>query len=185
MKRAIFLAAVLTFSLAMFGQEGAPLQIFGGYQHMSNYSIGQSGWIASANYDLNNWLGIEGDVSGAYGTQDLGTIASILPNVPDKIHSRLHMFNFGPRATYRPESSDKWNAFGHLLFGWAHTNVSSAGADEGDSAFAWGIGAGAKYFFTDHVGGQVQFDEMRTSFFSHGDWHPRVGLGLVYRFGTK
>ena len=185
MKRALILAAVLTFSLAVFAQEGTPLQVFGGYQHMSNYSVGQSGWIASANYDFNNWLGAEGDLSGAYGTQNLGAIGNILPNVPSSIHSRLHMFVFGPRATYRPESRDKWNAFGHLLFGWAHTNVSSAGVGDADSAFAWGIGGGARYFFTDHVGGQAQLDEMRTKFFNKGDWHPRIALGIVYRFGTK
>jgi hypothetical protein len=185
MKRAIFLAAVLTCSLAMFGQEGMPLQIFGGYQHMSNYSVGQSGWIATANYDFSHWLGLEGDLSGAYGTQNLGTVAVILPNVPNGIHSRLHMFTAGPRVTYRPASSDKWNAFGHLLFGYAHTNVSASGTGQSASSFAWGLGGGAKYFFTQHIGGQAQFDEMRTNFFSHGDWHPRIALGVVYRFGTK
>ena len=185
MKRALLLTAVLLGSLTLLAQtEGPPIDIYGAYSHVSNFDVGQSGWLASANYDVNHWLGIEGDLSGAYGHKNLGTVAVLLPGIPSKINSRMHSFNAGPRITYRPTDA-KWNGFGHLLFGVSHTNVSATGVSDADTSFSWLLGAGGTYYFADHLGARAQLDLLRTNFFSKGDWHPRIGLGVVYRFGSK
>ncbi len=96
----------------------------------------------------------------------------------------MHSFDVGPRITYRL-SSGRIGAFGHLLFGFSHTNVNATGASDSDSSFSWVLGGGANYFFTQHFGGRAQLDLLRTNFFNQGASHPRIALGLLYRFGTK
>ena len=189
MRRSLLMViAVLSFGSAFVvaqSDEVPPLDIFGAYSHSSNFSVGQSGWLGSANYNVVPNLGIEADVSGGYGTRDLGAIASILPGVPEKVHSRMHSFNVGPRFTFRPSSTNNADAFGHLLFGFSHTNVSASTANDSDTSYSWVLGGGGDYFFTDHLGGRAQIDLLRTNFFNHGDNHARVSLGVVYRFGTS
>jgi len=188
MRRSFFVIAVLTFGSALLlaqSSEVPPIDIYGAYSHSSNFGVGQSGWLASANYDLEPNLGVEADLSGGYGSESLGTIAIILPGVPNSINSRMHSFNVGPRFTYRPSSTNNADAFGHLLFGFSHTNVSATGASQSDTSYSWILGGGGDYFFTEPLGGRVQIDLLRTNFFDHGDNHARVGLGVVYRFGTS
>jgi hypothetical protein len=189
MRRSLLVTiAVLTFSSAwLFAQssEVPPIDIFGAYSHSSNFGVGQSGWLASANYNIVPNLGVEADLSGGYGSKDLGTIAVILPGVPNTLHSRMHSFNLGPRFTFRPSSNNNADAFGHLLFGFSHTNVSATGTADSDTSYSWILGGGGDYFFTDHFGGRAQIDLLRTNFFNHGDNHARVALGVVYRFGTS
>jgi len=176
--------AVLIPAASAQTSEPPPIDVFGSYMHTSNFDVGQSGWLASANYDFARWLGAEGDVSGSYGHRDLGTIAVILPGVPNRINSRMHSFLLGPRATFR-NPNGKVSGFGHLLFGVSHTNVSATGSSEGDTSFSWVLGAGGDYYFTPHIGGRLQLDWLRTNFFDRGDNHARVALGVVYRFGTR
>src|ERR1044071_736349 len=90
MRRPLVAIAVLTFSSAfLFAQssEVPPIDVFGAYSHSSNFGVGQSGWLASANYNIVPNLGVEADVSGGYGSKDLGPIAVILPGVPNTLHS--------------------------------------------------------------------------------------------------
>jgi len=176
-------ASLCLLALPLCAQTEAPhrVDLFGGYSHTGNYNIGQSGWIASANYNISGPLGVEADVSGNYGTQDLGGAAVILPNVPNSLHSRMHSFNVGPSGTYRAPSG-KYNAFGHLLFGTSHTNVSAAGVGDGSTSFSWILGVGGDYNFTRQWAARAQLDFLRTNFFSRGGNHGRVAFGLVYRF---
>lgn len=174
-------------SLPLLAQsnEVPPIDLYGAYSHSSNFDVGQSGWLGAAAYNFAPHLALEGDLSGGYGSKSLGTLAVILPNVPNTVHSRMHSFDVGPRFTYRPQSTTNLDAFAHLLFGVSHTNVSATGANQSDNSFSWVLGGGGDYFFTQHFGGRAQIDMLRTNFFNHGDSHARIALGVVYRFGTK
>lgn len=187
MRRALFLVVVMGLGLPAFGQtqqiESPRIDIFGGYSHVGNYGLGLSGWTASADWHLINWLGIEGDVSGNYGRKGLGTIATLLPNVPNSVGTSLHSFNFGPSGTFHPADNDKYDAFGHLLFGVSHTNVDAAGDAVGDTAFSWILGGGADYNVANMFALRAQLDLLHTKFFNHGQNHGRISLGIVYRFG--
>ncbi len=174
---------LLALCICATAQEKTPrFDIFGGYSHASNFDIGMNGWLASANLDINRWLGIEGDVSGHYGSESLGPAAIILPGVPNQINSRMHNFDFGPSVTYR---SAKFNVFGHFLAGVSHTNVNAAGSGQGDTSFSWVLGAGGDYNITPSWAARLQLDLLRTNFFDVGANHGRVSLGVVYRFGEK
>ena len=183
--RILGVCAVLLLSGALaFAQTDNPrLDLFGGYSHVGNYNIGLSGWTASATWHLSNMFGIEGDLSGGYGSSNLGGAGAILPNVPNSIGSRIHNFNFGPIGIYHPAETDKYDAFGHLLFGFSHTNVNAAGIGEGDTAFSWVLGGGADYNFTPTWAARAQLDLLHTKFFNDGQNHGRISLGIVYRLG--
>lgn len=170
---------VLLCSVPLLGRDETPkVDIFGGYSHASNFDIGLNGWIASANWSIARWIGVEGDISGDYGSKRFGPFFLGAP----KLNSHMYSFNFGPSITYR---RSKYNAFGHLLFGASHTNVNSAGFDQGDTSFSWVLGGGADYNITQSWAGRFQLDLLRTNFFDRGASHARVGLGIVYRYGTR
>jgi hypothetical protein len=158
------------------------IDIFGGYSHVGNYGIGLNGWIGSATWNLSNHFGVEGDVSGDYGSKSLGDLSQILPNIPNSVGSHMHSFNVGPNVTYRAPSG-KYNGFGHLLFGTSHTNVNAQNVGEGSTSFSWLIGVGGDYNFRRDWAARAQLDYLRTDFFSKGAGHGRYALGLVYRFG--
>lgn len=181
------IAISLVFALPSLAQTPQPIEnprldIFGGYSHVGNYNIGLSGWTAAATWHLTNMIGIEGDLSGGYGSQNLGQAAQILPNVPQSINSRIHNFDFGPIGTWHPSDTDKYDAFGHLLFGVSHTNVNAAGVGEGDTSFSWVLGAGADYNLTTEWAARAQLDWLHTHFFDSGQNHGRFSLGVVYKF---
>jgi opacity protein-like surface antigen len=155
--------------------------VFGGYSHVGNYGIGESGWIASLHYNFSDWVGAEADVSGNYGAQNFGAASIILPGVPGSVHDRMHSFDFGPRVTYRSDSED-YNIFGHALFGFSHTNLSSSGVSESSTSFSWVLGGGADYNLSDTWAARAQIDFLRTNFFDSASNHGRVAIGLVYRF---
>ncbi len=180
-----FAMALLLLAIPALAQTENPrFDIYGGYSHVGNYGIGLSGWIASANFSLFHGLGIEGDINGEYGSEGLGQAAQLLPNVPNSIGSRMHNFNFGPNYTYRG-SSGKLDGFGHLLFGFSHTNVNAADIGKGDTAFSWVLGGGADYNFTTHWGARGQIDLLHTDFFNSGQNHGRISFGLVYHLGSS
>lgn len=182
----LLLCSLLALAMPLFAQsETPPLEIFGGYSHVGNYGVGLNGWLATATYNLDRWIGVEGDANGEYGSKSFGAAGVLLPTVPNAIHSRMHNFNFGPRITYRPASTDKYDAFGHALFGFSHTNVSASGVGQGDTSFSWLVGGGADYNFTPAWAARFQLDLLRTNFFSTGANHGRVGLGIVYRFNPS
>ncbi|MFB3915537.1 MAG: outer membrane beta-barrel protein [Terriglobales bacterium] len=167
---------LLLCCMPLFAQSETPkTDIFGGYSHVGNFGVGLNGWIASANWNIVRWAGVEADLSGDYGSKSFGP-----PFLRTSIGSRMHSFNFGPSVTYRQE---KYNAFGHLLFGVSHTNINAAGFEDGDTSFSWILGGGADYNLTEKWAARFQLDLLRTNFFDHGDNHGRVSLGIVYRFG--
>ncbi len=180
----VALIATLSASAQTGSDEQPPFDVFAGYSHTSNFDTGLNGWIVSGNYNLNNsWLGIEGDISGHYGSQNLSALPIIIPGAPVSVTNSEYNYDFGPRITWRAPDQPV-NVFGHLLFGGSHTKISAAGIDQTDGAFSWILGGGGDYNFNANWAGRAQLDLLHTNFFSDGKFHPRISLGLVYRLGT-
>ena len=176
----VFCLVLLAGTLALAQSAKPEFDLFGGYSHIGNQGIGLNGWIASANWNWSRWLGLKAAFSGHYGSESLGNIGVILPNVPTQVNSRMHSFDFGPTFTLR---RTKYNAFTHLLFGVSHTNLSAQGTGKGDTSFSWVWGAGADYNITQKWAARFQADLVHTTFYNTGDNHGRVSIGAVYRFG--
>jgi Outer membrane protein beta-barrel domain len=186
---AIIITALTFFSLvpALQAQqdEQPPVDAFFGYSHSSNFDTGLNGWMFSGNVNfLRDVIGLEGDISGHYGSHGLGGLPLVVPLLPGHVNTNMYSFDFGPRYTWR--SPDRpFNIFGHFLFGVSHANISATGVNENsDTAFSWVMGAGGDYNFRPDWAGRVQIDYLHTVFFSQGQGHPRFSLGVVYRFGS-
>src|SRR5690242_7394401 len=101
-----FVMLVLASTSSVFAQTGAdeqpPIDVFAGFSHSSNFSTGLNGWIVVGNYPVNNsWLGVEGEISGHYGSQNLSALPILIPGAPSSVDNSLHNFDFGPRVTWR------------------------------------------------------------------------------------
>lgn len=180
----LFSCLVLSASAQTGSDDQPPFDAFVGYSHTSNFGTGLNGWILAGNYEFpESWLGLEGEISGHYGTQNLSALPIVLPGSPVSVDNSLHNFNFGPRVTWRsPEQP--FNVFGHFLFGFSHAKVSAAGQSQADTAFSWVVGGGADYNFNMNWAARAQLDLLHTHFFNDGESHPRFALGLVYRLGS-
>lgn len=163
--------------------EQPPIDVFAGYSHSSNFHTGLNGWILSGNYNLGtSWIGVEGEFSGHYGTQNLTALPILIPGTPTKITSNLYNYDFGPRVTWRSPSQPV-NAFGHFLFGGSRAGLSASGVSDNDTSFSWVLGGGGDYNFSPRWAGRAQLDLLHTNFFSNGESHPRFSIGLVFRLG--
>lgn len=181
-------AAILAFTFAipaLAQQDQPPIDLFLGYTHSSNFDTGLNGWIFSGNVNFSDYLGIEGDISGHYGSHGLGGLPVLIPGVPRSVDTNMYNYNFGPRFTWR-SPDQPFNVFGHVLFGGGHASISASGIpSQSDSSYTWVLGGGADYNFNTNWAGRAQLDYLHTNFFSNGEGHERFSVGLVYRFGSR
>ena len=146
-------------SLPASAQDHPKGELFGGYQftHLSP-DLNASGWNASIAGNLNSWLGVAADFSGAY-----------------KNGGKFHTAMVGPVFSLR--KSERVTPFAHVLFGGAF-------ATGGNNAFATAIGGGMDVKVSEHVAVRlVQADWML--FRAEGitdKKNARVSAGIVFRF---
>ncbi len=170
MKKILLLA--LLCSLPALAQDERPqIQVFGGFSHMGHH-IGLNGWIAGAEYDPWEHLGLEGQLSGHYGSDNILGV---------NISEHLYDFNFGPRF-FTNTSRDKLGVFGHALFGGSHISSSGFGVSESDQAFSFVLGGGAEYTLSDRWAARGQIDFVRVYFSGANENDGRYSIGLVYRW---
>jgi len=165
-KLVVSLTLAVLFSLPVLAQDKA--EVFGGYQYSRLSSTNFNGWNGAFTGNLNNWLGVTADLSGAYKSQ-AGT------------SFQQHNFLFGPTVSYRKLESVK--PFAHALFGVAHANAAFSGLGASDNSFAMALGGGVDASITHRFSLRlVQADWMRTSFGSVGQNNARISTGIVFKF---
>ncbi len=173
MKKIVFV--LLLCSLPALAQDERPqIQIFGGFSHMGHH-IGLNGWIAGAEYNPWEHVGIEGQLSGHYGSDNILGV---------DINSHLHNFQFGPRF-FTNTSRDKLGVFGHALFGGSRISSSAPGISTSESAFSFSLGGGVDYSLSDAWAVRGQIDFLRVYFSGDNENDGRYSVGLVYRWGTR
>lgn len=156
------LVLVTICSLPASAQEHPKGELFGGYQftHL-NPDINANGWNASIAGNVNNWLGVAADVSGAY-----------------KNGGKLHTLMVGPVFSLR--KSENVTPFAHVLVGAGF----ASGGGSTSTAFATAIGGGMDVKVSEHVAVRlIQADWLL--FRSGGETDKksaRVSAGLVFRF---
>ena len=171
-----FMVALLLgmFSLAASAQEmgtSAPkAEIFGGYQYTRfDGGLNANGWDTAVTSNLNNWLGIGGDFSGAYKSQNGASF-------------NTYTYTFGPVVSYR--HNEKLTPFAHFLFGGFHSSASALGLSASDSGFAMMLGGGFDVKATQHIALRaIQFDWL--SLHSNGatdNNNMRIATGLLLRY---
>ena len=142
--------------------------IFGGYSYLRNNSNGFSGWEGQGTFNLNRYLGVTADVSGArvtpFSFSALGFSAGT--------YQHLNNYLFGPTVTATVGRSA---VFAHALFGEARASLGAGvgipiiGGISTDitsaNAFAMAFGGGVDIGLTRHLAIRaVQVDYLRTQF---------------------
>src|SRR6202162_6555455 len=107
---------ILLFLLVSMGaaaQDCPKAEILGGYQFTRQQSVNWNGWDDALTGNFNKWLGMTGDFSGAYKSQN-------------GIGVKSYTFTFGPTIAAR--SNDTFTPFGHVLLGGFYQVPVCAGA---------------------------------------------------------
>jgi hypothetical protein len=110
-------------------------EVFGGYSFFraNPDAMNLNGWNASVTGNLSSWFGIEGDVSGHYGSPKVFGIGVPFVDVSS------HTFMAGPRLSFRSETV---TPFAHFLIGGARASTGAFGLTVSDTALATALGGG-------------------------------------------
>lgn len=145
-------------------------EIFIGYSYLSA-DIGDgtrwsfNGWESAVAYNVSKWASIEGNVSGYYKTNILGSGFS------------AHDYSFlaGPRFNFRP-------GFVHVLIGLDRLTGTAYDLSSSENAFASAVGGGFQVNVSRHVAMRSSIDYVLTRHGGESQNHFRVGGGVVYTF---
>jgi len=185
---------VTVFSVLMFGlytgiagaQVPSSGNIYFGYTYyntnMAPNRGGLNGWQGTLEGKVLPVLGVVADITGQYGTLDLGVICPVVPVgtggggcTTFNVSTHLYEAMFGPRVG---APIGKFRPFGEFEIGVGH--ASSAG--QAGTSVATAVGGGVDYKILHALAWRVQGDYVYTHFFSAGQNNVRISTGIVLRF---
>ena len=184
MRKLSFVLAMVVLPVWLLAQDVPKEELFGGYSYLHTSGQGFNGFDAQFTYNRSEWLGLTGEVSGAYAGQSV----NVSGVGGASAHSHTYTFLFGPTFSYRKE--DKFVPFGHFLAGIAHgsssaqTNIlgQTINISTSDTGFGLAIGGGVDYLLNDSWAIRpVQIDYVSVN---AGGGHAnafRYSVGIVYR----
>lgn len=129
------------------------------------------GLDTSVIYNLNEWLGVEGNVVTAFS-----------PSLPSVNYNVKYVnYSGGARIIWRGDHRwARWQPWMHALVGGAHILPQTGlGSPSG-----WGVtaGGGMDYRLSPQFSLRAEVDWVRTSLFSQTQNNAQAMLGIVYRF---
>jgi outer membrane immunogenic protein len=191
MRAGIFaILGLLLAAVPVAAQEAPKVEIAGGYSYVranlipdTGCCFGMNGGTGSIAYNLNDWLGLVGELGG-YHTGDVKSTGFDLTVVS---------YLFGPQLSYR--RSDRFTPFAHLLLGGAHaggslyTGTASVPGPGSQNGFAMAAGGGFDLNVSPHLAIRlIQADYSLTRFSNGVNHHQnnlRLTFGVVFRFGKR
>jgi opacity protein-like surface antigen len=187
-KACLVVFCLFLLPLAAMAQQDFPkAEVFAGYSYFraNPDGLNLNGWNGSVTGNLTNWLGVEGDFSGHYGSPKLFGF-----NVPF-VDINSYTFMGGPRLSYR---SGSITPFAHFLIGAARAGTSSFGVSVSDTALAAAMGGGVDINLNRSIAVRaIQVDYLVTRFkttssqvvfsgFDERQNNFRVSAGIVFKF---
>ena len=127
---------------------------------------GMEGLNTSVTYFPNDWLGVEGNITAAFGRK-------IFAN--DR--ARYAGITGGPKIVMR---QGRWEPWAHALFGIAHVNPQLAGVSKNGVAIQ--LGGGADYNFPQPISLRFEGDWVRTQLYALSQNNFQVVTGFVFHF---
>jgi hypothetical protein len=127
---------------------------------------GMEGLNTSVTYFTSDWLGIEGNITAAFGRKIF---------VDDR--TKYAGITGGPKIVVRER---RWEPWAHVLFGMAHVGPQVAGG--GQNGVAIQVGGGADYRGWQPVSLRVEGDWVRTQLYSQSQNNFQIVSGLVFHF---
>ena len=175
------------FTLSLFLTELASAQIptsgnlFFGYSYYNTNLTGSrsslNGWEGSVEGKILPFIGIVGDFSGYYGSENFTVCtAPILDCVIFNTDVSQHNYLFGPRVSV---SVGKVRPFAEVMIGAAHVNAHTV---RSDTSFATAVGGGLDYKLIKIVAWRFQGDYVHSDVFNTAQNNVRLSTGIVLRF---
>lgn len=167
----IFVLCVMSLGASVAAQDFPRVKVFGGYQYTRIGvvpGINTNGWNTAVGVDLNRWLGVKADFSGAY--KSAGGISA-----------KAHTYTFGPVLSHRGE---RVTPYVHALFGGFRASTGFGGLGVSTNGFAMMVGGGADA----RVSGRVSVRLFQLDWIT---WraqglterkNARISTGLVFQF---
>jgi hypothetical protein len=132
----------------------------------SVFNSNEFGMKTTVAYFLNEWLGVEGSVTAAFG----GSVGA-------GQNARIAVYGGGPKFAWRQK---RWEPWLHGIFGGAHQGPQTA--TPGRNSFAMELGGGADYRWNPHVSFRAEADYVRTGFFHQTQNNFQLASGVVIHF---
>jgi hypothetical protein len=132
----------------------------------NQFNVGMHGLNTSVVYYTNDWFGIEGNVSAAFG-----------PTVFANERTKYLSFTGGPKIAWRQR---RWEPWAHALFGVVHFLPQLAGF----SRTSLGIvaGGGADYRWNPRVSFRLEGDWARSQHYNTSQNNFQFVTGVVFHF---
>lgn len=131
----------------------------------SVFNANEFGIKTAVTYFLNDWLGVEGSLTGAFG----GSVGA-------GQNARIGVYGGGPKFAWRQK---RWEPWLHGIFGGAHQGPQIAA---GRNSFSMELGGGANYRWNPRVSFQAEADYVRTGFFHQTQNNFLFASGVVLHF---
>jgi hypothetical protein len=168
MIRRLLVPLGLFFLFSISAKAQNPMDFFGGYSYEALGRLPQaiparnlSGVKVAVQYNLREWLGIEGEVDGHFGSQLPARELNIL------VGPQICL----PRRIFSP--------FFHVLVGYGHAYTNGIW----DNSFVTAIGGGVDYQVAPRVTWRViEGDDVITRYFGGIEHNPRISTGIVLHF---
>ena len=120
----------------------------------------------SVGYFLNDWFGVEGNVTAAFA-----------PTVLVNEHVKLLTYGGGPKIAWRQK---QWEPWLHGIFGGAHELPQLAGQSK--NSYSIQAGGGADYRWNPRISFRLEGDYVRTGFFKQSQNDFQISGGIVFHF---
>lgn len=183
--RKLFLVSVMfgIFTAAAAAQIPTSGNVFFGYSYENTNPSGidrisTNGWDASVEGKVLPFIGIVGDFSAHYGSENFPSVCNgigvCFPS--SSVNIAEHDYLFGPRVSV---SVGKFRPFAEGMIGVAHINANSAGSD---NSFASAIGGGLDYRLIRILAWRLEGDYVHTHLFNISENNVRLSTGIVVRF---
>ena len=132
----------------------------------SVYNANEFGIKTTVTYFLNQWLGLEGGVTAAFG----GSVGA-------GQNARILVYGGGPKVALRQK---RWEPWLHGIFGGAHQGPQTA--TPGRNSTSIELGGGADYRWNPHLSFRMEGDYVRTGFFHQTQNNFQLVGGAVIHF---
>ena len=133
----------------------------------SVFNANTFGIKTTVTYYLNEWLGVEGSLTGAFGgAVDAGGH-----------DAKIAVYGGGPKVAWRQR---RWEPWLHAIFGGAHEGPQTALG--GRNSYAMQLGGGADYRWNPHLSFRAEGDYVSTGFFHQTQNNMQFAGGAVIHF---
>lgn len=132
----------------------------------SVFNANAIGVKSSVAYFLNEWLGVEGNVTAAFSPGTIGTN-----------HAKVLIYGGGPKVAWRQR---RWEPWLHGIFGGAHLQPQTAAGSR--SSYAIEAGGGADYRWNPHLSFRAEGNYLHTGFFGQSQNNFELAGGAVLHF---